>query len=184
MALTPSNKLSKGTKAPNFTLPNVVTGNAVSLEEIKGKKGTVVLFICNHCPFVIHINPLLVALANEYQAKGIGFVAISSNDVENYPQDAPDLMKIHAEENNYSFPYLYDETQQVAKEYDAACTPDVYVFDKELKLYYHGQLDNSRPGNGIPSTGNNIKSILENLGQAKLYLGEEKPSVGCGIKWK
>ncbi len=184
MALTPSNEMNKGAKAPDFILPDTITGKEISLNEIKGLNGTVVLFICNHCPFVIHINSLLVNLANKYQSKGIGFVAISSNDVENYPQDAPHLMKQHAIDNQYPFPYLYDETQLVAKNYDAACTPDIFVFDQDLKSFYHGQLDNSRPGNGIPSTGDDIKKALNLMLSGIVYTEIEKPSVGCGIKWK
>lgn len=184
MALTPSNQMIKGTVAPDFTLPDVVTGKTISLTDLKGEKGTVMLFICNHCPFVIHVNTLLVALANEYKNKGINFIAISSNDVERYPQDAPDLMKQHAIENKYPFPYLYDETQQVAKYYDATCTPDIYVFDENLKSYYHGQLDNSRPGNGILSTGNDIKKAMDLMLKGEAFTDIEKPSMGCGIKWK
>lgn len=184
MALTPSNTMSKGAKAPTFNLPDVVTGKNISLENAKGSHGTVILFICNHCPFVIHVNSLLVSLANEYENKGINFIAISSNDVENYPQDAPHLMKQHAIDNNYPFPYLYDETQLVAKNYDAACTPDIYLFDKNLRSYYHGQLDNSRPGNGILSTGEDLKNALDLLIAEKSYDEIEKPSIGCNIKWK
>ncbi|NJB81605.1 thioredoxin family protein [Wenyingzhuangia aestuarii] len=184
MALTPSNNMNNGAKAPDFNLPDVVLGKELSLAQVKGANGTVVLFICNHCPFVIHVNPLLVSLANDYKAKGIHFVAISSNDVEKYPQDAPHLMKQHAIDNQYPFPYLYDASQEVAKTYDAACTPDIYVFDQNLRSYYHGQLDNSRPGNGIPSTGKDIKEALDLMLQGKSYDKPEKPSVGCGIKWK
>lgn len=184
MAKTPSNTMEIGTVAPNFSLPDTVSDKIISLQEAKGEKGTLILFICNHCPFVIHINPLLVSLANEYQAKGIRFIAISSNDVENYPQDAPDLMKIHAKENNYSFPYLYDASQEVAKAYDAACTPDVFLFDKNLKSFYHGQLDNSRPGNGLPVTGEDIRAAMDNLLIGKPHSTEVKPSIGCNIKWK
>lgn len=184
MALTPSNDMKRGAIAPKFNLPDVVTGKMVSLNEVKGSNGTVVLFICNHCPFVIHVNSLLVSLANFYKSKGISFVAISSNDVTNYPQDAPELMKTHAIENRYPFPYLYDESQEVAKAYDAACTPDVYVFDKSLKSYYHGQLDGSRPGNNIPSDGKDIKSALDLMLTGKEYCELEKPSIGCNIKWK
>lgn len=184
MALTPSNEFAKGAIAPNFTLPDTVSDNMISLSDVKGVNGTVVLFICNHCPFVIHVNEELVKLANEYTAKGIGFVAISSNDVENYPQDAPDKMKLHAEENEYPFPYLYDETQEVAKAYDAACTPDIYLFDGDLKNYYHGQLDASRPGNGLPVTGQDLRHALDLLIENKPFEGKEMPSMGCNIKWK
>ena len=144
MARTYSNIFRKGASAPYFTLPDVISGKILSLSDVRGEKGTVISFICNHCPFVLHINEELVRLGNEYKAKGIGFAAISSNDIEKYPQDAPDLMKAQAEKLGYSFPYLYDETQSSAL-YDAACTPDLYVFDVDLKAVYHGQLDDSRP---------------------------------------
>ena len=184
MARTESNEFEMGKKAPDFTLQNAVNNQWISLKDAKGKNGTVILFICNHCPFVIHINEMLVSLSNEYQAKGITFIAISSNDIQKYPQDAPHLMKIVAEENQYPFPYLFDETQEVAKMYDAACTPDLYLFDSDLKAVYHGQLDDSRPGNGIPITGKDLKMAMENLLQNKPPLQLQKPSVGCGIKWK
>lgn len=184
MARTESNEMEIGTKAPSFSLPNTIDDKNYSLSDLKGKKGTVIMFICNHCPFVIHVNEQLVKLANEYQQKGISFIAISANDVENYPQDAPHLMKKIAAENNYPFPYLYDETQAIAKAYDAACTPDFYIFDADLKSIYHGQLDDSRPGNGKPVTGLDIRNALDNLLSKKPVLENQKPSVGCGIKWK
>lgn len=183
MARTPSNMLPLGTKAPDFNLLDTVTGTFRSLESAKGEKGTVVMFICNHCPFVIHVNPEIVKLAKEYQAKGIGFVAISSNDVENYPQDAPYLMKQKAKEQGYSFPYLYDETQEVAKAYDAACTPDFYLFDANSELVYRGQLDDSRPGNGIPLTGADLRNAMDALLKGKEIDANQKPSIGCNIKW-
>ena len=184
MALTPSNLMTVGTLAPDFTLSDTISDQMRSLQELKGTKGTVVMFICNHCPFVIHINALIVGLANEYKKQGIAFIAISSNDVEKYPQDGPVLMKVHAIENEYPFPYLYDETQEVAKAYDAACTPDIYVFDSTLKLYYHGQLDASRPGNEIAVTGNDIKKAFDLMLENKPYTEVFKPSMGCNIKWK
>lgn len=184
MARTPSNSFAKGALAPNFTLTDTISDSIVSLQDVKGEKGTVVMFICNHCPFVLHVNEELVRMANEYQSQGIGFVAISSNDVENYPQDAPDLMKLHAQKVGYSFPYLYDATQEIAKAYDAACTPDLYVFDSNLASVYHGQLDDSRPGNGIPVTGESMRSVLTSLVKGAEYNGPEKPSIGCNIKWK
>lgn len=184
MALTPSNPFPLGSKAPNFDLPDTMSGNQISLDDVRGDKGTVVFFICNHCPFVIHVNTELVRLAHEYQSKGFGFVAISSNDVENYPQDGPEKMRIHATEQGYPFPYLYDESQEVAKAYDAACTPDLYVFDKDLKSVYHGQLDDSRPGNQIPVTGKDIRAVLETILSRRIYDGPQKPSMGCNIKWK
>jgi peroxiredoxin len=184
MALTESNEFSIGTKAPDFNLFNTVDNNFLSLEKAKGEKGSVILFICNHCPFVIHVNTELVKMANEYQQKGIHFIAISANDVDNYPQDSPELMKQLAKDEKYPFPYLYDETQEVAKAYDAACTPDFYVFDADLKSIYHGQLDNSRPGNGKPVTGFDLRNSLDNLLANKPALENQKPSMGCGIKWK
>lgn len=184
MARTPSNPFLKGTVAPDFCLSDTVSNKDLSLVDVKGEKGTVIMFICNHCPFVTHVNSELVKMANEYMSKGFGFVAISSNDVINYPQDGPDKMKVHAAEVGYPFPYLYDETQDVAKAYDAACTPDLYVFDADLKSVYHGQLDDSRPGNGKPLNGASIRAVLESLIASNTFEGEEKPSLGCNIKWK
>ncbi|MCH4551205.1 thioredoxin family protein [Aestuariibaculum lutulentum] len=184
MANTPSNMIPLGTKAPLFSLHDTVSNKMVSLENAKGEKGTVIMFICNHCPFVIHVNSTLVNMANAYAKKGINFIAISSNDVVNYPQDGPDKMKIHAEAENYPFPYLYDETQEVAKAYDAACTPDLYVFNKDLKLTYRGQLDDSRPGNGLPVTGADLAHALDCLIEGIENTKTQKPSIGCNIKWK
>lgn len=184
MARTPSNMLALGTKAPEFELLDTVSNETLSLEKLKGKNGTVVMFICNHCPFVIHVNPELSKLGKEYQAKGIGFVAISSNDVINYPQDAPDLMKEKAKAMEYSFPYLYDETQEVAKAYDAACTPDFYLFDANLELVYRGQLDDSRPGNGLPLTGSDLRNAMDAVLNGNAVDSNQKPSIGCNIKWK
>ncbi len=184
MALTPSNIFEKGTLAPDFKLPDTISGKDISLNDQKGAVATVVMFICNHCPYVIHVNDGLVKLANDYKDKGVTFVAISSNDAVHYPQDAPDKMKEHAQQVGYPFPYLYDETQEVAKTYKAACTPDLYVFDKDLKSVYHGQLDDSRPGNGIPVTGESVRTVLDCLMAGDVYSGTEKPSIGCNIKWK
>ncbi|WP_293301797.1 thioredoxin family protein [Allomuricauda sp.] len=184
MARTPSNMLPLGTKAPEFELLDTVSNKTLSLEKLKGKNGTVVMFICNHCPFVVHVNPELSRLGKEYQAKGIGFVAISSNDVANYPQDAPHLMKEKAKAMEYSFPYLYDETQEVAKAYDAACTPDFYLFDANLELVYRGQLDDSRPGNGLPLTGSDLRNAMDAVLNEKAIDSNQKPSIGCNIKWK
>ena len=184
MALTSSNPITLGVIAPQFLLFNTVTEEELSLNVLKGEKGTVIMFICNHCPFVIHINEMLVTLANTYQQKGINFIAISSNDVENYPQDGPDKMKQLAKDLNYPFPYLYDATQDVAKAYDAACTPDFYLFDSQLKATYHGQLDTSRPGNGIPVTGTDLIKAMDAVLDKAQPLAEQKPSMGCGIKWK
>ncbi len=184
MARTPSNMLPLGTVAPEFSLTDTVTEKTVNLQALKGDKGTVIMFICNHCPFVKHVNPEIVKLAKEYQEKGIGFIAISSNDVENYPQDAPHLMKETAEEEGYTFPYLYDETQETAKGFNAACTPDFYLFDANLKLVYRGQLDDSRPGNGLPLTGKDLRNALDALLEGKEIHKNQKPSIGCNIKWK
>ncbi|MGB5378337.1 thioredoxin family protein [Muriicola sp.] len=184
MARTESNMLPLGTLAPNFSLLDTVTDKHRTLEDIKGKNGTVIMFICNHCPFVKHVNPQIALLAKDYLLKGIGFVAISSNDVLNYPQDAPHLMKENAILENYSFPYLYDVTQEVAKAYDAACTPDFYLFDAGLRLVYRGQLDDSRPGNGLPVTGADLRLALDCLLAGKSLPKTQKPSIGCNIKWK
>ncbi|RZN83242.1 MAG: thioredoxin family protein [Winogradskyella sp.] len=184
MALTPSNMLPLGTKAPNFNLVDTKDNIRKSLTELKGANGTLVMFICNHCPFVIHVKEALVKLANDYFIKGISCIAISSNDVENYPQDGPELMKTHAEANNYPFPYLYDETQDVAKAYDAACTPDFFLFNNNLELIYTGQLDDSRPGNGIPVTGKDLRAAMDALVENNPVNTNQKPSMGCNIKWK
>lgn len=184
MALVESNPFKLGEKAPSFSLINVVSNEFEQLEDLKGDKGTVIMFICNHCPFVIHVNEALVDLANTYLQQGINFIAISSNDVDNYPQDGPKKMKAVAERLNYPFPYLYDHTQNVAKAYDAACTPDFYIFDKDLKAVYHGQLDDSRPGNTIPVTGKDMRNALDLLIDQKENKAVQKPSIGCNIKWK
>ena len=184
MARTPSNMLPLNTVAPHFELLDTVSDRVLSLEELKGEKGTVIFFICNHCPFVIHVNKELVRVANEYMPKGIGFVAISSNDVENYPDDSPDLMKEVADRERYPFPYLYDDSQEVARAYDAACTPDIYLFDGASRLVYRGQLDGSRPGNEIPVTGSDLRKALDDLLAGKEISGAQKPSLGCNIKWK
>lgn len=184
MADTPSNSIAIGTKAADFKLFDTVSGTELSLSDIQGKKGTVIMFICNHCPFVKHVDDELVRLAEDYQQKDIGFAAISSNDVENYPQDRPELMKETAEKIGYPFPYLYDETQKVAHQYDAACTPDFYLFDENSALFYHGQLDNSRPKNENPLTGKDLREALDLLLEKKQPPTSQKPSIGCGIKWK
>lgn len=184
MARTPSNMLPLGTEAPQFSLLDTVSDTTLSLNDLKGKNGTVILFICNHCPFVIHVNAELTRLANAYISKGIGFIAISSNDAINYPQDAPDKMKSHAIAEAYPFPYLYDGSQEVAKAYDAACTPDLFMFDADLKLTYRGQLDDSRPGNGLPVTGTDLRHALDCLLEGKKNTATQKPSIGCNIKWK
>uniref|UniRef100_UPI0040480747 thioredoxin family protein n=1 Tax=Roseivirga sp. TaxID=1964215 RepID=UPI0040480747 len=184
MARTFSNMMPLGTTAPDFKLFDTLSGKTLSLGEIKSENGTVIMFICNHCPFVKHVDAGIVKLALDYQAKGISFVAISSNDIENYPQDAPDLMTVEAERVGYSFPYLFDESQEVAKAYQAACTPDFYIFDGNLRCVYRGQMDDSRPGNGLPVTGNDIRQALDALLSNQAVSEIQKPSLGCGIKWK
>ena len=184
MARTPSNMLALKTKATDFSLLDTKSNKTLHLSQLKGDKATVIMFICNHCPFVIHVNPELVKIANEYKTNGINFIAISSNDATNYPQDGPDLMHQHAIDNNYSFPYLYDETQEIAKAYDAACTPDFYIFNNELRLVYRGQLDDSRPGNEIPLSGKDLRNSLDNILNNSSQVLVQKPSIGCNIKWK
>lgn len=184
MSLTPSTMLPLGTTAPDFTLPDAVSSNLCSLSNLKGEKGTVIMFLSNHCPFVRHVNDEIVRVANDYRVTGFGFVAIMSNDVEAYPDDHPDLMWKTARKFHYPFPYLYDQTQEVAKNYDAACTPDFYLFDSELKLIYRGQLDNSRPGNGIPVNGRDLREALDAVLNNRNVPEPQKPSIGCNIKWK
>lgn len=184
MALTESNPIANGLLAPDFSLLDTVSGEIKSLQQLKGKKVTVIMFICNHCPFVIHVNEALVKLAKDYENKDVGFVAISSNDIYNYPQDGPEKMKEVSNTLKYPFPYLYDETQDIAKAYAAACTPDFYVFNNELKATYHGQLDSSRPGNSLPVTGEDLRKALDATLNNDLPLSIQKPSIGCNIKWK
>ena len=184
MARTPSNMLALGTKAPEFELYDTVTDKTFDLEALKGPKGILIMFICNHCPFVKHVNPEIAKLGEEYQAKGFGIVAISSNDVENYPDDSPELMKETAQSEAYTFPYLYDEDQSVAKAYDAACTPDFFLFDEDLELAYRGQLDDSRPGNEKPVTGKDLRDAMDAILAGEKVSEDQKPSIGCNIKWK
>lgn len=184
MALTASTMLELGTKAPDFNLLNTLTGNILSYDKARGVKGTVIMFICNHCPYVLHVNEELIRVAHDYRVLGFGFVAISSNDVTNYPQDSPALMREQGDKLDYPFPYLYDETQEVARAYSAACTPDIFVFDGGDRLVYRGQLDDSRPGNGISLTGRSLREALDALQNNKTVSSIQKPSVGCGIKWK
>jgi len=185
MSATPSNMLPLGTKAIDFKLIDTVSWQTLSFNDVKGKNGTVVMFICNHCPYVIHINSEIVKIANKYMPKNINFVAISANDVQNYPQDAPHLMTAHVREVGYQFPYLYDETQETAKAYQAACTPDFYVFDKDDKLVYRGRLDESTPKNAEELNGKDLRKALDLMLEGKMILdAEQKPSIGCNIKWK
>ncbi len=176
--------LALGTKAPSFTLPDTLTNLPYDLSKQTIDKGLVVMFICNHCPYVIHVIEGIIEMANQYKDQGFSFVAISSNDVVRYPQDSPDNMKLWAEEHNFTFPYLYDESQDVAKAYDAACTPDFYVFNGDLNLVYRGQMDHSRPGNNIRVTGSDMKQVFDHMINNKPISNFQKPSMGCGIKWK
>lgn len=184
MAATETLQIPLGFPAPDFMLPDTVTDRIVTLNDVKGSKGTVIMFICNHCPYVKHVNAELVRLAHDYISKGIGFVAISSNDVVNYPDDAPDKMKVHAMEQGYPFPYLFDASQEVAKAYFAACTPDFSIFDQDLKCVYRGQLDASRPKNDAPVTGKDIRAALDAILSGKPVDEKQIPSIGCNIKWK
>lgn len=186
MAYTESQMIPLGTVAPDFELLEPATGKTLGLRSIAaGAKATVVMFICNHCPYVLYINPEIVRIVTEYKARGVAFVGINSNDAEGYPEDGPDKMPAHAREVGYDFPYLYDETQEVARAYDAACTPDFYVFDQDLKLAYRGQLDPSRPKrNPIESTGEDLRAALDAVLEGKPANPVQRPSGGCNIKWK
>ena len=184
MAAVPSNMLPLGTAAPDFKLPDVVSGKPLSLTSLQSDVATVIMFICNHCPYVKHVNKGLVELATDYQTRGVAFVAISSNDVTAYPADAPEQMKEVATEQSYPFPYLYDEDQSVAKAYQAACTPDFYIFDASMKLVYRGQLDSSRPRNDIPVTGEDVRAALDAVLAGEAVSEVQRPSIGCNIKWK
>ncbi len=186
MALTPSNMLDLGTIAPDFSLPDTVSGTILSLSELRSDHATVIMFLCNHCPYVVHINPEIARVVADYAPKGVRFVGISSNDAEKYPADAPDKMTMHAVEANYDFPYLYDESQAVARAYDAACTPDFYIFDQELTLVYRGRLDDSRPRveQPKPLTGKDLREALDAVLNKEAVNPIQYPSMGCNIKWK
>ena len=184
MAQTPSNMLALGTSAFEFSLNEPLTGKTIFLPEFVAGRPFVLMFICNHCPFVKHINEELVKLALEYTPKGIAFIAISSNDAEAYPEDGPEKMKTYALQLRYPFPYLYDSSQDIARVYEAACTPDFYVFNNSAKLVYRGQLDDSRPSNGIPVTGKDIRKTVNHLLEGSPVSPDQIPSVGCNIKWK
>jgi peroxiredoxin len=183
MVLTPSTMLPLGTKAPDFSLPDT-GGKTVSLKDSAGKQALLVVFMCNHCPYVKHVAAGLAHLAKDYQAKGAAVVGISSNDVTSHPDDSPAKMAAEAKARGYTFPYLYDETQQVAKAYRAACTPDFYVFDGDRKLVYRGQMDSSRPDSGIPVTGQDLRAALDAVLAGKSPAAKQTPSIGCNIKWK
>lgn len=184
MVKTPSNMLPLGTRAFPFSLPDTISGKTLDLQQLKSDVATVIMFICNHCPYVKHVQTELVRLAGDYMQRRIAFVAISSNDAERYPEDSPEKMREAGGELNYPFPYLYDETQEVARAYQAACTPDFYVYDKDLRLVYRGQLDDSRPSSDIPVTGKDIRQALEQILAGRPVNPEQRPSLGCNIKWK
>ena len=184
MARTPSVMIPLGFKAPAFELLDVKTDQIIKSEDLFGIKGTLIMFICNHCPFVKHINEQIVQIANDYKNSGIKLIAISSNDIINYPEDSPVEMKKIAIKEKFIFPYLFDETQIVAKSYDAACTPDFFIFNNSKKLVYRGQLDDSRPGNNIDVSGMDIRNALDSVINLKEINAVQKPSIGCNIKWK
>ena len=182
MALTESTMLSLGTEAPRFTLPDT-DGNPVSLDDLTDGEAVVVIFMCNHCPYVIHVQHELAAVAEAYEARGIRFVGINSNDVESYPDDSPERMREEKARIGYTFPYLFDESQEVARAYRAACTPDIYFFDRDLKLVYRGQFDSSRPNSGTP-TGENLIAAMDAILAGEPVPEEQIPGIGCNIKWK
>jgi thiol-disulfide isomerase/thioredoxin len=184
MAFTESTMLPLGTPAPDFTLPDTVSATYLSLQDLASDRATVIMFLCNHCPYVLHVNPEIVRIVKDYEPKGVKFAGISSNDAAQYPDDGPDRMTIHAERVGYTFPYLYDETQEVARAYDAACTPDFYVFDKDLKLVYRGRIDGARPKNDLPLTGEDLRAALDAVLEGQPMPEKQYPSGGCNIKWK
>ena len=183
MALTASTMLALGTQAPDFSLPDT-DGRGVALKDFEDKRALLVMFICNHCPYVKHVRDELAQLSRDYQSKGVGMVAINANDVEAYPQDGVEAMRAEKQTAGYLFPYLFDESQETAKAYGAACTPDFFVFDSDRKLVYRGRLDDARPGNGLPVTGRDLRAALDAVLAGQPVAGDQKPSMGCNIKWK
>ena len=179
-----SNMIELGTKAPDFILPNVISGSLASIDSLRGDKATLIIFICNHCPYVVHCIDRIVELATEYSTKGVSTIAINSNDVVKYPDDSPENMKLFAEKYQFSFPYLFDLSQQIAKDYQAACTPDFFLYDQNLSLIYRGQFDTSRPSNNNPVTGKDLKEAIESAVQGLPPILNQIPSIGCSIKWK
>ncbi len=180
MALIESRMMPLGTRAPSFTLPAPSDGREYSLDRLRGEKGTLVMFICNHCPYVIHIEAKLVELAQRFENSGVSVIAISANDVATHPQDGPEQMAV----KNHPFPYLYDESQQVAKSYGAECTPDFFLFDADLGCVYRGQFDNSRPGSDVPVSGEDLLAAVEAQVKGTAVSVDQKPSIGCNIKWR
>jgi peroxiredoxin len=184
MALTESTMLELGTTAPDFALTDVKTGKPVRRDDFRGKDALLVMFICAHCPYVKHVEKSLGKLGADYAGKPIGIVAISANDAENFPADKPEGLNAQAKANGFAFPYLYDESQSVAHAYSAACTPDFFLFDKGFKLVYRGQFDSSRPGNGVPITGQDLRAAVDLVLAGKPVPREQRPSIGCNIKWR
>lgn len=184
MAQISSNMIPLGTPAPNFKLKDTNSNYDYSFEDLKGSKGTLVIFICNHCPFVLHALTEIIMIANDYRVQGLGIIAISSNDIIKLPQDSPEMMTEFAFQNKIDFPYLYDKSQEVAKAFDAACTPDFYLFNNQDLLFYRGQLDDSRPNNGIPLSGSDLRNAIDALIYNRSLNEIQKPSIGCSIKWK
>ena len=184
MALTPSTMQALGTSCPEFSLPDVTTGGVKSLADFSGDELLLVMFICRHCPYVVHVQGELARIARDYSGKGVAFAAVSSNDAENYPDDAPENLRLQAREQGFPFPYLYDEDQSAARAFSAACTPDFFLYDKSRRRIYRGQMDDSRPGNGKPVTGKDLRAALDAALDARPVPADQRPSVGCGIKWK
>lgn len=184
MVLTPSTMLALGTPAPAFALPDVVSGQSISLATFADRTALLVMFICQHCPYVKHVQAELAQIGQDYHNQSLGIVAISANDVANYPNDAPPYLKEMAQALGFTFPLCYDETQEVAKAYTAACTPDFFLFDRDRRLVYRGQLDDSRPGNRLPVTGTDLRAAIDRVLAGQAVLAEQKPSIGCNIKWK
>ncbi len=184
MALTPSTMLALGTPAPDFHLPDVVSGKTISLATFADKQALLVMFICRHCPYVVHVKEELARLGKAYASKPIGIVAISANDAAGYPDDAPDKLQAMAKELGFTFPFCYDEAQETAKAYTAACTPDFFLFDRNRTLVYRGQLDDSRPGNGKPLTGKDLRAAIDAVLSGRAPSADQRASVGCNIKWK
>jgi peroxiredoxin len=184
MTRTASTMVALGTQTPDFRLPDVISGQTISLESFAGKSGLLVMFICRHCPYVKHVQSELARIGKDYQARDIGIVAISSNDSEEYPDDAPDSLKSMAQELGFTFPFCHDESQAVAKAYGASCTPDFFLFDKDRKLVYRGQLDDSRPKNTLPITGRDLRAALDALLAGQPVSQTQRASLGCNIKWK
>lgn len=184
MARTPSTMVPLGSQAPDFSLINARDGRTVTRDEALGAAGLLVMFLCNHCPFVKHVRSALAAFGRDYAPRGLGIVAVSSNDVSAYPADAPELMKLEADEAGYGFPYLFDETQNVAKAYEAACTPDFFLYDRDLRLIYRGQFDETRPSGGKPATGRDLRAAADALLAGRPPVDEQIASIGCNVKWK